>query len=667
MLQHPINMSSSRSNADAVVDKVTANNRREEDKTQRFEQALEKSMQDKRERQLSEQKAQSQQQAQADKQVQQRQNAEQQEQNVAPKKKSSEANSESDNNSKHSEASSKDAKGDKTGAAKSSKSEHPEESVKSDPKQDSSLAEKVVTETSEEAKHQLAQMTEQLDGGQSASEQEITDAPTTSNSKVPKNDSGSQTQVSNKDHEISNMLEQISSSSQQQEGDAEQPLEAQTSQTEAATAPAKQVQSDTQDVNLEIGASNSDESISTEDSQVAEQDKVQWLDMIMGLSANAESDAEGEGVEVKSTDKAVVSGTAQTLAVDVNESDKQDLTLEQQVAFLNSAGNRDSSEATNENKPQALKAEQVAALAEQNPDKQLDAQVVDEVLEPSKLNSISQILNNEITTTQNKTSVAEQKVQQLFNALNPAVMQAQANTEQAGKNLQANLDEFKLSETMFVKDGVEVSNKENTKTLEQQLASTLSANLTSATSGISAASDNSDKGAQVEVLGVQLDRTLVNAKVESSSQAKQELQIRENILFNKQELANNMQQQVGLMMARNMKSVDIRLDPPELGSMQIRLSVNNDQAAVSFVVSNPQAKDALEAALPRLREMLEQQGMQLADSDVKQENGQSTGEQGEGDEQGVKANDMNADAELEQQAEMLAQVPKSPWSVDYYA
>lgn len=184
-------------------------------------------------------------------------------------------------------------------------------------------------------------------------------------------------------------------------------------------------------------------------------------------------------------------------------------------------------------------------------------------------------------------------------------------------------------------------------------------------------SDLASKADKVNVAGVTLDKTLQMPKVENLTQARQEVVVRENILFNKQELAAQMQTQVGMMLARNMKSVDIRLDPPELGSMQVKLSVQNDQAAVSFVVSNQQAKDALENSLPKLKELLEQQGMQLADSDVQQQSSQSG--QSQADEgQDVKGQSAQAGAdseqsELEQQEQMINRAINSPWNVSYYA
>ncbi|WP_045390087.1 flagellar hook-length control protein FliK [Vibrio rotiferianus] len=108
------------------------------------------------------------------------------------------------------------------------------------------------------------------------------------------------------------------------------------------------------------------------------------------------------------------------------------------------------------------------------------------------------------------------------------------------------------------------------------------------------------------------------ARVDAAQQAQLPLQLTK-------ELANEqVAEKVQMMMSKNLKNLDIRLDPPEFGRMQIRMTMNNDLANVHFTVSNPQARDLIEQTLPRLREMLAQQGMQLADSSVQQ---QSSGQQ----------------------------------------
>lgn len=83
---------------------------------------------------------------------------------------------------------------------------------------------------------------------------------------------------------------------------------------------------------------------------------------------------------------------------------------------------------------------------------------------------------------------------------------------------------------------------------------------------------------------------------------------------------DDMAQRVQMMMSKNLKQIDIRLDPPELGRLHIRMNMHNEGANVQFTVANHQARDALEHSMPRLREMLAQQGVQLADTSVQQQN-----------------------------------------------
>ena len=78
-------------------------------------------------------------------------------------------------------------------------------------------------------------------------------------------------------------------------------------------------------------------------------------------------------------------------------------------------------------------------------------------------------------------------------------------------------------------------------------------------------------------------------------------------------------ERVNMMMSKNLKHVDIRLDPPELGRMQIKLALNQDQATVQITVANQSVREIVEQSMPRLREMMQQQGLQLAQSSVDQQ------------------------------------------------
>ena len=139
------------------------------------------------------------------------------------------------------------------------------------------------------------------------------------------------------------------------------------------------------------------------------------------------------------------------------------------------------------------------------------------------------------------------------------------------------------------------------------------------------------------------------------------------------ELANEqVAEKVQMMMSKNLKNLDIRLDPPELGQLKIRMTMNNDVANVHFTVTNQQARDVIEQTLPRLREMLAQQGMQLADSSVQQ---QSTGEgqdrynsgEGGGQSGSGSANDGQGDENLDNSSNLELNVASKRDGISYYA
>ncbi|MFT5422026.1 MAG: hypothetical protein ACI9D5_002792 [Candidatus Endobugula sp.] len=70
------------------------------------------------------------------------------------------------------------------------------------------------------------------------------------------------------------------------------------------------------------------------------------------------------------------------------------------------------------------------------------------------------------------------------------------------------------------------------------------------------------------------------------------------------------------MSAKGIKTATIQLDPPELGSLHIKVSINQDQAQVSFTVQNASVREALDQNALRLREMFAEDGLNLADVDV---------------------------------------------------
>lgn len=72
-----------------------------------------------------------------------------------------------------------------------------------------------------------------------------------------------------------------------------------------------------------------------------------------------------------------------------------------------------------------------------------------------------------------------------------------------------------------------------------------------------------------------------------------------------------------VMMADNgLQSARIKLYPERLGPLDIRVQVDDDGAKVWFHAQHGQTREALEQALPRLREMFAEQGLELVRSEV---------------------------------------------------
>ncbi|SEA49508.1 flagellar hook-length control protein FliK [Alkalimonas amylolytica] len=116
-----------------------------------------------------------------------------------------------------------------------------------------------------------------------------------------------------------------------------------------------------------------------------------------------------------------------------------------------------------------------------------------------------------------------------------------------------------------------------------------------------------------------------------------------------------------VMMVRNsVHSAEIKLDPAELGSMHIRVSMQQDQASVQFLVQQAHAKEILEEQLPKLRDMLGEQGIELTDGQVSQ---QQSGQQ----QQNAGGNGKMNDEEDLMQEQRLPVAKPTNRLVDYYA
>jgi len=77
-------------------------------------------------------------------------------------------------------------------------------------------------------------------------------------------------------------------------------------------------------------------------------------------------------------------------------------------------------------------------------------------------------------------------------------------------------------------------------------------------------------------------------------------------------------QRIVWMVGQDKQVAELRLNPANLGPLEVKLTLHHDQASVSLLASTGAVRDALEQALPRLRDMLGQQDIQLVQVDVGQ-------------------------------------------------
>lgn len=150
-------------------------------------------------------------------------------------------------------------------------------------------------------------------------------------------------------------------------------------------------------------------------------------------------------------------------------------------------------------------------------------------------------------------------------------------------------------------------------------------------------------------------------------QKKQAAQLTETINIYRKDFSAQLKDKVMVMVSQKLQQVDIQLDPPELGNVQVRVNLQNEQAAVSFVVQNQQAKEALEQNINRLKDMLAGSGVDVGDANIEQRDQQSQeqlAQGGSGASRGAEHQEQGQVAEHEQQSYM---VKGSAVGVDYYA
>jgi flagellar hook-length control protein FliK len=77
-------------------------------------------------------------------------------------------------------------------------------------------------------------------------------------------------------------------------------------------------------------------------------------------------------------------------------------------------------------------------------------------------------------------------------------------------------------------------------------------------------------------------------------------------------------EQIVWMNNKTISAAEIKLNPAHLGPISVRIDINQDQATIAFTALHAEVKDAIEASIPKLREMLGTQQLNLTNVNISQ-------------------------------------------------
>jgi flagellar hook-length control protein FliK len=83
--------------------------------------------------------------------------------------------------------------------------------------------------------------------------------------------------------------------------------------------------------------------------------------------------------------------------------------------------------------------------------------------------------------------------------------------------------------------------------------------------------------------------------------------------------ADALSHQVVWMVDKDAQVAELRINPPELGPVQVRLTVAGGEATAQFVSTHAEVRTAIETSIARLRESLAEAGIQLGQASVSAE------------------------------------------------
>jgi flagellar hook-length control protein FliK len=134
--------------------------------------------------------------------------------------------------------------------------------------------------------------------------------------------------------------------------------------------------------------------------------------------------------------------------------------------------------------------------------------------------------------------------------------------------------------------------------------------------------------------------------------------------------SDGLSQRVVWMVGQDVHAAKFQVEPPQLGPVEVKVTISNDQATVSFAAPHSATREAIQTALPRLQEMLLESGVSLGNvfvgSHTPQNQHEAAAGSGSSSHQGASEN-AGAIAADSIGADRSLQVRRSLGLVDLYA
>ncbi len=127
-------------------------------------------------------------------------------------------------------------------------------------------------------------------------------------------------------------------------------------------------------------------------------------------------------------------------------------------------------------------------------------------------------------------------------------------------------------------------------------------------------------------------------------------------------------ERVAIMAGNNLKSAEIRLTPAELGPLRVHVSVDDGATHVTFHAQHLVTREAIEQALPRLREMLAENGLTLGQAEVGEQGVAQRDDDGQGQSRlSSQAGEESRDPEIDDMTRTTSTIDVRNGLVDTFA